>query len=48
MTKIFFITNYEYTLSNKLNPGYKIIIDFGKALFTISKVYKKNGQVTEM
>ena len=48
MTNIFFITNYEYALSNKLKPGDKIIIDFGKALLTISKVYKKNGQVTEM
>ena len=33
MTEIFFITNYEYSISKKLKSGDKTIINLGKALF---------------
>jgi hypothetical protein len=31
-----------------VSPGDKIIIDFGKGLLTITKVYYKNGRVTQL
>lgn len=41
----FTIDNYEQILSQNLTPGDKISLDFGKSLFTITKVNFKNGKV---
>jgi pyruvate kinase len=42
------ISNSDYMMMNKVTPGDKIIIDFGTAVFLVTKVFYKNGKCLQL
>lgn len=46
--KIYFINNYDQVISQNLRLKDKIIVDFGRGLFTITKIYYKDGRILEL
>jgi hypothetical protein len=47
-SNVYFINNEDYFYSKNAELGDKFIVDFGKGLFTITKIIYKNGNVLEM
>ena len=46
--KCFSWNNKEYLIRVNLKVGEKIIVDWGTALFTITKIFYKNGKCVEL
>jgi len=44
----FFMNNVDYITTECLRVGEKIIVEFGVALFTITKIFYKNGTCIEL
>jgi hypothetical protein len=47
-SNVYFINNEDYFYSKRAELGDKFMIDFGKGLFTITKIIYKNGKMLEM
>jgi hypothetical protein len=46
--KVYFINNVDYAFTIKISLGDKIIVDFGRGRFTITKIYYKNKKTIEL